>query len=85
MPPLSKTVFDSTPFQHADSIGEAYVDEVAEKRQRVQDQIQDLAKERAVYIEAKRAEAGTAGKGLDDAMKQGLRRVAEKRGYAFSD
>jgi hypothetical protein len=69
----------------SESEREGYVGKIAEKRQQVQGQIQTLAKERAAYIEAKRAEAGTQGNGLDDAMKQGLRRVAEKRGYAFAE
>ncbi len=63
----------------------AYVKEIAAKRERVQKKIQELAEQRQSYIETKRAEAGSSTDGFDDAMKQGLRQVAEKRGYTFSD
>lgn len=64
---------------------EAFVVAAAGKREAVQAKIQELGKERQRYIEAQRAESADSEVGLDDAMKQGLRRIAESRGYEFSE
>jgi hypothetical protein len=64
---------------------EAFVVAAAEKREAVQARIQAIGKERQSYIETKRAESADTEVGLDDAMKQGLRRIAESRGYEFAE
>jgi len=64
---------------------EAFVVAAAEKREAVQARIQELGKERQSYIEAQRADSADADVGLDDAMKQGLRSIAESRGYEFTE
>ena len=61
----------------------AYLDTVAAERENVKAKIQALGEARKRYIEAKRAESAAAQPGLDDVMKQGLRRVAEAKGYEF--
>ena len=62
-----------------------FVGEIAAKREAVQAQIQALGKERRQFIANQRAAAPNAEVGLDDAMKQGLRKIAESQGYEFAD
>lgn len=65
---------------------EEYVDEQIAKRQQIKQEIQALSGERRDYIQAElakqRAETGT---GLDEAIQEGLRSVAAKKGITFDD
>ncbi len=61
---------------------EAYVREKAERRTQLERQIGELAGERSRYIAAERAKGGAA-RGLDAALVDGIRKVAEAKGLSF--
>jgi hypothetical protein len=62
----------------------AFVNEQAKKRADLQSQIGKLAADRSSYIAAEKAKAApSASKGLDSALSDGLRKQAEKKGFAF--
>ena len=64
----------------------AYVGEKSAKRERLKRQIGDMDKERRAYVaEQRQRQSGDDAKGLDQAIKEGLRRVAEAEGFAFKD
>jgi hypothetical protein len=61
-----------------------YVSDQAKKREALQAQIGDLDKERRSYIENERSlRAPAEGKGLDEVMQEGLRTLAEEKGFTF--
>ncbi len=63
-----------------------YVAEQAEKRADLKARIAELAKERRDYIaEQQKQQAGDDAMGLDQAIKEGLRKVAEAKGFAFKE
>ena len=65
---------------------QGYVDEQLAKRNQIKQEIQALSRDRKDYIQAElekqRAEAGT---GLDEAIQEGLRTVAAKKGITFDE
>lgn len=61
-----------------------YVAEQAQKRAELKARIDALAKDRRAYI-AEQQNEGDGAKGLDQAIKEGLRRVAEAKGFAFAE
>ena len=61
-----------------------YVSDQAEKREALQAQIGELDKERRSYIESERSlRAEAEDKGLDEVMQEGLRTLAEEKGFTF--
>jgi hypothetical protein len=61
-----------------------YVSDQAEKRETLQAKIGDLDKERRAYIERERSSRAEAEKkGLDEVMQEGLRTLAEEKGFTF--
>lgn len=65
---------------------EEYVSQYAEKRDVIQNRISELDKDRRVYIANERAKQTEAGaKGLDEVMQEGLRSIAEAKGFTFDD
>jgi len=63
----------------------AYVEKKAKQRAEVQGRIQALAGERRDYIKNERAkQAGNDDKGLDEVIQDGLRTLAEEKGFTFS-
>jgi predicted Zn-dependent protease len=64
----------------------AYVEEKADQRAVVQGRIQALAGERQDYIKKERAKlADTDEKGLDEVIQEGLRTLAEDKGFTFAE
>ena len=62
----------------------AYVRKKAEQRQELRAQIKVLGDERSKHIAAEREKLGQAeAGGFSAAMKQGLRAIAEKKGFTF--
>ena len=54
------------------------------ERERIQDEIQELSKQRSTYISAERKkQAGKKGNSLDDAMLDAVREQATKEGFIF--
>jgi hypothetical protein len=63
-----------------------YVQELADKRQAVSARIQEIGQRRDDYIDAERARlAGDADAGLDAAIVNGVRELAEKKGFEFEN
>ena len=63
---------------------QTYVSDQAKKREALQAQIGDLDKERRAYIEKERSlRAQPEEKGLDEVMQEGLRTLAEEKGFTF--
>lgn len=63
---------------------QAYVQKKAEERESLRSEIAQLGAARAKHIAQQRAKlAGDETTGLADAMKQGLRTIAEKKGFTF--
>lgn len=61
-----------------------YIRKQADKRRELQQQINELAEDRRVYVAEKRkAENESSAKGLDEAIQEGLRQVAEAKGFTF--
>jgi polyhydroxyalkanoate synthesis regulator phasin len=68
----------------SDEERQTYVSEQASKREALQAQIGDLDRERRSYIEKERSlRAQAEGKGLDEVMQEGLRTLAEEKGFTF--
>ncbi len=64
----------------------AYVGQKARQRAEVQGRIQALANEREDYIRKERAKLDDSHeKGLDEVIRQGLRTLAEEKGFTFSE
>ena len=63
-----------------------YLQSKLEERQEIQGQIARLDEDRREFIEEKRKEqiAGQ-GKGLDEAIQEGIRKVAAEKGFKFSE
>ncbi len=65
---------------------EEFVKEQAEKRESLQAQIQELGKGRQRFIENERKkQAEDAPKGLDEVIQDGLKSLAEDKGFTFED
>lgn len=63
---------------------QAFVADLAGKRESIAGEIDALAEKRQRYIEAERARrTADAGTGLDEAILDGIREIAGKRGFAF--
>ncbi len=63
---------------------EAFVREQSKKRQEIQARITTLDRERRAYIEkAPSSQAQADGRGLDEVMLNGLRTLAEAKGFTF--
>ena len=63
-----------------------YINEQTEQRAASQHQIAELDKKRRAYIDQKRKETQTdSAKGLDEAIREGLRALAEKKGFSFGE
>lgn len=63
-----------------------YVQELAAKRQAVSARIQEIGQQRDDYIDAERARlAGDVDAGLDTAIINGVRELAEKKGFEFEN
>jgi hypothetical protein len=62
---------------------EAYVQDKTELRQDVQRQIGELAAQRSQYIEEQQRDSAGAATGLDAAILEGIREVAEAKGFSF--
>ena len=61
-----------------------FVEVKAERRSVLKQQIAQLGQDRRDYIaEEKAKQVGTSTVGLDDALKDGIRKVAEEQGLAF--
>jgi polyhydroxyalkanoate synthesis regulator phasin len=68
----------------SDEERQTYVSEQASKREALQAQIGDLDRERRAYIERERSlQAQGEDKGLDEVMQEGLRTLAEEKGFTF--
>ena len=64
----------------------AYVEQKAKQRAEVQGRIQALAGERQDYIKKERAKlADSDEKGLDEVIQDGLRTLAEEKGFTFTE
>lgn len=69
-----------------DEAREDYVAENAEKRKKLQAEIQELARDRRAYIDNERKKrSDEALKGLDEVMQEGLKSLAEQKGFIFKD
>lgn len=65
---------------------EEYVGKLAAKRESVTTEIEELGKKRQVYIARERAKLSSEGDaGLDEAILKGVRELAEKKGFSFSE
>ena len=65
---------------------EEFVAEKAEKRKELQAEIQELARDRRAYIDNERKkQSETAPKGLDEVIQEGLKSLAEQKGFTFED
>ena len=65
---------------------EEFVAEKAEKRKELQAKIQELATDRRAYIDSERQkQSETAPKGLDEVIQEGLKSLAEEKGFTFED
>jgi len=65
---------------------EEFVSVQAEKREMLQAQIQELGKNRRAFIENERQKrAADAPKGLDEVIQEGLKSLAEEKGFTFED
>jgi len=63
----------------------AYVKQKTQKREEIQGHIQALADERRDYIQMERAKlAESEQKGLDEVIQEGLRALAEEKGFTFT-
>ncbi|MCH9671041.1 MAG: VWA domain-containing protein [Gammaproteobacteria bacterium] len=62
-----------------------YVEEKAEERAAVKQEIAQLAEERAAYLKAEREAAPRETLGLDEAMKAAVRATVTKKGFTFTD
>ena len=63
-----------------------HVRQYAQKRDALQSRVTDLDKDRRVYIANERSkQAETGAKGLDEAMQEGLRSIAEAKGFTFEE
>lgn len=63
-----------------------YVEELAETRKEISEEIAELGKRRQAYIAIERAKfENSDGKGLDEAMLEGLRDLARKKGFEFDE
>ncbi len=63
-----------------------FVQKKTEQRQELQREITELDTERRAYIAEKRRDQQNAtGKGLDEAIQEGLRTVAEQKGFTFEE
>lgn len=61
-----------------------YVSELAEKREAVASEIAELGRQRSDYIAEERAKLAKSDEaGLDEAILQGVRELAEKKGFEF--
>lgn len=64
----------------------AYVEQKARQREKVQGRIQALADERQDYIKKERAKLDAdEEKGLDEVIQEGLRTLAEEKGFTFTE
>ena len=64
----------------------AYVEQKAKQRAEVQGRIQALAGERQDYIKKERAKLDDSDeKGLDEVIQEGLRTLAEEKGFTFTE
>lgn len=62
-----------------------YVGQLAAKRETVSREIEDLGKKRQMFIAEERARLSDIGEtGLDEAILNGVRTLAEKKGFEFS-
>ena len=65
---------------------EQFVAEKAEKRKELQSEIQELARDRRAYIDNERKKKSEdAPKGLDEVIQEGLKTLAEEKGFTFED
>lgn len=65
---------------------EEFVAEKAEKRKELQAEIQELARDRRAYIDNERKkQSETAPKGLDEVIQEGLKSLAEQKGFTFEE
>lgn len=65
---------------------EEFVKEKANKREALRAEINSLDKDRRAYIENERKkQADSAPKGLDEVMQEGLKAIAEAKGFTFED
>jgi len=63
-----------------------YVSELSDKRKSVTAEIAELGKQRQVYIAEERArQSENAESGLDDAILNGVRELAERKGFEFDE
>lgn len=64
----------------------SYVSELSDKRKSVTAEIAELGKQRQVYIAKERArQSEDAESGLDDAILNGVRELAERKGFEFDE
>lgn len=61
----------------------AYMQAKSEERQEIQGQIAKLDRDRTAFIEEKRKEQAGPGRGLDEAIQEGIRKVASQKGFSF--
>jgi hypothetical protein len=63
-----------------------HVRQYAKKRDALRSRVNDLDKDRRLYIANERSkQAETGAKGLDEAMQEGLRSIAEEKGFTFEE
>ena len=62
-----------------------YLQAKQQERRRIQSQIAKLDEDRRVFIESKRKEQSASGMGLDDAIRDGLRKLAIENGFTFAE
>ena len=65
---------------------EEFVAAKAEKRKELRAEIQELARERRAYIDNERKkQSESTPKGLDEVIQEGLKSLAEEKGFTFED
>ena len=63
-----------------------FVADLAEKRETISTEIEELGRQRQDYIAAERAKLAKDGvSGLDEAIVEGLRDIARRKGFEFTD
>ena len=65
---------------------QAYVNTKAQRRAELQQRIGELDKKRRAYVAEKQKQTrGSGAKGLDEVIRDGLRSLAEKKGFSFEE
>ena len=86
--PVEELAADELPaeMRDLDEAGrKAYVDDLAQKREAISAEISELGKQRQAYIAIERDRIAEGENGLDEAILEGLRDLARKKGFDFEE